>query len=79
MITHDRDKKILSYITLEAILEKDFQPVYEKVKLRELITIIEKSHRNVYPVITEDNRLAGIIQLDSIREIMFHQSFTIPF
>jgi chloride channel protein, CIC family len=73
LITHDRDKKILSYITLEAILEKDFQPVYEKVKLRELITIIEKSHRNVYPVITEENRLAGIIQLDSIREIMFHQ------
>jgi CIC family chloride channel protein len=73
LITHDRDKKILSYITLEAILEKDFQPVYEKAKLRELITIIEKSHRNIYPVITEDKKLAGIILLDSIREIMFHQ------
>lgn len=73
LITHDRDKKILSYITLKDILEKDFQPVYEKAKLRELITIIEKSHRNVYPVLTEDNKLAGIIQLDSIRDIMFHQ------
>ena len=73
LISHDRDKRILSYITLETILEKDFQPVYEKAKLRELITIIEKSHRNVYPVITENNKLVGIIQLDSIREIMFHQ------
>jgi chloride channel protein, CIC family len=73
LISHDRDKRILSYITLETILEKDFQPVYEKAKLRELITIIEKSHRNVYPVITETNQLVGIIQLDSIREIMFHQ------
>lgn len=72
LITHDRDKKILSYITLEGIIEKDFQPVQEKAKLRELITIIEKSHRNVYPVLTEENTLAGIIQLDSIREIMFH-------
>ncbi len=73
LITDDRDKKILSYITLDSILEKDFQPVFEKSKLRELITIIEKSHRNVYPVVSDDNKLVGIIQLDSIREIMFHQ------
>jgi CIC family chloride channel protein len=73
LITDDRDKKILSYITLESIIEKDFQPIQEKARLRELITIIEKSHRNVYPVITETNKLVGLIQLDSIREIMFHQ------
>ena len=73
LITHDRDKKILSYITLEGIIEKDFQTVQEKARLRELITIIEKSHRNIYPVVTEDNKLTGIILLDSIREIMFHQ------
>lgn len=73
LISHDRDKRILSYITLEGILEKDFQPVQEKARLRELIAIIEKSHRNVYPVVTEDNKLVGLIQLDAIREIMFHQ------
>jgi CIC family chloride channel protein len=73
LITHDRDKKILSYISLETILEKDFQPVHEKDRFRELIITIEKSHRNVYPVITEDNKLAGIIRLDSIREMMFRQ------
>lgn len=74
VITHDRDKKILSYITLEGIIEKDFQPVQEKGRLRELIGVIEKSHRNIYPVITEDNKLAGIILLDSIREIMFQHA-----
>jgi CIC family chloride channel protein len=73
LITHDRDKKILSYISLETILEKDFQPIYEKDRFRELIITIEKSHRNVYPVITEDNKLAGIIRLDTIREMMFRQ------
>lgn len=73
LITHDRDKKILSYITLEGILEKDFQSINEKARLRELISIIEKSHRNIYPVVTDDNKLVGLIQLDSIREIMFHQ------
>ncbi|HNC13921.1 MAG TPA: CBS domain-containing protein, partial [Cyclobacteriaceae bacterium] len=73
LITHDRDKKILSYITLEGILEKDFQSINEKARLRELIAIIEKSHRNIYPVVTDENKLVGLIQLDSIREIMFHQ------
>lgn len=73
LVTHDRDKKILSYIKLESILEKDFQPVHENGKLRELISVIEKSHRNIYPVISENNKLVGIIQLDSVREIMFHQ------
>ncbi|HET9053313.1 MAG TPA: chloride channel protein, partial [Cyclobacteriaceae bacterium] len=74
LITHDRDKKILSYIALEGIIEKDFQPVHEKDRLRELITTIEQSHRNVYPVITADNKLAGIIRLDSIREMMFQHA-----
>lgn len=73
LITHDRDKKILSYISLETILEKDFQPVHEKDRLRELITTIEKSHRNVYPVISDGNKLTGIIRLDAIREMMFRQ------
>lgn len=73
LISHERDKRILSYITLKDILEKDFQPIREKAKLRELIRIIEKSQRNIYPVITEENKLIGIIQLDSIRDIMFHQ------
>lgn len=72
-VIHDRDKKILSHITLSDILEKDFVPVYEHGKLRELIAAVEKSHRNMFPVLTADRKLAGIIMLDSIREIMFNQ------
>lgn len=74
LITHDRDKKILSYISLEAILEKDSQPIHENDKFRELITTIEKTHRSVYPVITSTNELVGIIRLDAIREMMFRHN-----
>ncbi len=72
-IIHDRDKKILSYITLNDILEKDFQTVYETEKLRTLISAVEKSKRNIFPVLKADGKLTGIILLDSIREIMFQQ------
>jgi CIC family chloride channel protein len=72
-IIHDRDKKILSGITLSNILETNFQPVQEDAYLRELISVIEKSNRNVFPIVTNDGKLTGLIQLDSIREIMFNQ------
>ena len=72
-IIHDRDKKILSSLSLSTILETNFQPIDENAKLRELILVIEKSTRNVFPVITTEGALKGIIQLDGIREIIFNQ------
>lgn len=72
-IIHDRDKKILSSLSLSNILETNFQPIDENAKLRELISVIEKSTRNIFPVITTEGTLKGIIQLDAIREIIFNQ------
>jgi CIC family chloride channel protein len=73
LIIHDRDKKILSSLSLSTILETNFQPIDEKATLRELISVIEKSTRNLFPVITTEGTLKGIIQLDAIREIIFNQ------
>jgi chloride channel protein, CIC family len=72
-LEHDRDKKILSAISLTNLIETNFQPINENALLRELITVIEKSKRNIFPVLTNEGKLTGIIQLDSIREIIFHQ------
>jgi CIC family chloride channel protein len=72
-IIHDRDKKILSSISLSTLLETNFQPVQQEATLRRLITVIEKSNRNLFPVLGVEKNLTGIIQLDSIREIMFNQ------
>lgn len=72
-IIHDRDRKILSSISLSNMIETNFQPIQEEATLRELIRSIEKSTRNIFPVVTPDNKLVGIIHMDSIREIMFNQ------
>jgi len=72
-IIHDRDKKILSGISLSNLIETNFQAVNENSYLRELILVIEKSKRNIFPIITSDGKLSGIIQLDSIRDIIFNQ------
>jgi CIC family chloride channel protein len=73
LIIHDRDKKILSALSLSNILETNFHIIHENARLRELISVIEKSKRNIFPVVTEEGSLVGIIQLDSIREVIFNQ------
>jgi CIC family chloride channel protein len=73
MLTQDRDQKILSSINLSNLLETNFQPINENALMRELISVIEKSKRNIFPVLTSEGKLVGTIQLDSIREIMFNQ------
>lgn len=72
-IIHDRDRKILSSLQLSNLIETNFQPVSENAPLRELIGVIERSTRNLFPVLSADGKLTGIIQLDSIREIMFNR------
>jgi CIC family chloride channel protein len=72
-VIHDRDKKILSFINANNIIETNFHPVHENSNLRMLISSIEQSTRNIFPVINDDDKLVGIIYLDSIREIMFNQ------
>lgn len=73
LLTQDRDQKILSSISLSNLLETNFQPINENAFMRELIGVIEKSNRNIFPVLTNEGKLAGTIQLDAIREIMFNQ------
>jgi CIC family chloride channel protein len=72
VIIHDRDKKILSDLSLSNLIETNFQSIVETARLRDLIAVIEKTTRNIFPVITEEGKLTGVIELNSIREIMFN-------
>jgi chloride channel protein, CIC family len=72
ILIHDRDKKILSDLSLSNLIETNFQPVNGSDKLRNLIAVIEKTTRNIFPVLTEDGKLAGVIELNNIRDIMFN-------
>ena len=71
VITHDKDKTILSSLKTEKIIETDFQRILLDASLRELTEVVAHSTRNIFPVIDNKNRLVGIIHLDNIREIMF--------
>ena len=73
LITHHKDKAVLTFMKLHHIIEKDLKTVPFDATLGELIKIISKSNRNIFPVLSKDEKLEGIIYIEEIREIMFNR------
>ncbi|MDR2692199.1 MAG: chloride channel protein [Dysgonamonadaceae bacterium] len=71
LLTHHKDKAVLTLLTLDAVIENDFMVVHPKMTLGDVVKVIAKSGRNVFPVTDNDNVLRGVVLLDNIRNIMF--------
>lgn len=68
----NKDAHILSDLSVRAFIESDFISIRKQSTLRMLLDHVANSKRNIFPVLTEDGKLAGIIALENIREIMFN-------
>jgi chloride channel protein, CIC family len=73
LVTHDKDKAALARMDWRKEIEKDLHKVKSSDKLGDLIKIISRSRRNLFPVVDEYNILEGVVSLDDVREIMFQQ------
>lgn len=71
LITHHKDKTVLTLMKLHSVIEKDLDPIAPEATLGELVKVISKSKRNIFPVIDENEHLHGIVLLDDIRNLMF--------
>ena len=56
---------------MKKIIETDLLKIHPDAKLGELVTLVRKSKRNIFPVVNEAGELEGIVTLDKIRELMF--------
>lgn len=72
LITHNKDKAVLTLMKLGKVIETDLKRVKPDATLGELVKIISHSQRNIFPVVDEDEKLLGIVLLDDIRHIMFN-------
>jgi CIC family chloride channel protein len=72
-IPHDKDKQLLSGMKIKKLIEKDLVSVKPYEKLSDLVAVVRKSKRNIFPVVDDDEKLVGIITLDDIRDIMFNE------
>ncbi|NBR82342.1 MAG: chloride channel protein [Flavobacteriia bacterium] len=73
LITHDKDRAVLTLMKLDSVVEKDFRAVRPEWDLGELVQTVAQSKRNLFPVLDEEGRLLGVLTLDDIRPIMFQQ------
>jgi CIC family chloride channel protein len=73
LITHDKDKAVLTRMNWKREIETDLKTVQPQDTLGDLIKIISTSKRNIFPVVDQYNILEGVVSLDDVREIMFHQ------
>ena len=71
LVTHHKDKAVLTLLKMESVIEKDLQTVNPEMMLGELVKVISNSKRNIFPVVDDDGKLLGIVLLDDIRNIMF--------
>lgn len=72
LITHDKDKAVLTFMDWKKDIETDLLKVKSTDRLGDLVKIISRSKRNIFPVVDDYNILEGVVLLDDVRETMFN-------
>ena len=71
LLTHHKDRAVLTLLKMDSVIEQDFMTVNPDMNLKQMVDVISKSNRNLFPVIDSNGTLLGVVLLDEIRNIMF--------
>ncbi len=71
LLTHQKDRSVLTLLKMDSVIETDFAVVHPEMSLKEMVDVISRSCRNLFPVTDAEGRLLGVVLLDDIRNIMF--------
>jgi CIC family chloride channel protein len=72
LIPRDKDIRVLREINIDKVIETDLLKIAPEATLGELVSLVRKSKRNLFPVVNVKGELVGILTLDDIRDIMFN-------
>ncbi|MBP6429978.1 MAG: chloride channel protein [Bacteroidales bacterium] len=75
LMTHDKDKSALQSIDKKKLIETNFIPLLYDATLRDVVDAIQKSTRNFFPIIDEDNNFLGILLIDDVRKLLFKPEY----
>ncbi len=73
LLTHHKDKAVLTLMNIESIMETNFLTVRPEMDLLAMVKTVSKSNRNLFPVVDVNDKLIGVVNLNDIRNIMFRQ------
>jgi CIC family chloride channel protein len=71
LITHNKDQAVLMLMKSDNLIETNFLAIKPTATLGDLVKLISKSSRNIFPVVDDDGTFMGIVILDHVREIIF--------
>lgn len=71
LITHHKDKAVLTFLKVEDMLETNIPTVHPDMTLGEMVKVISNSTRNIFPVLDDRGVLKGLVLLNDIRNIVF--------
>ncbi len=75
LLTHNKDKNALNLMNKSKLIEANFIKLSPDSSLRDIISAIENSNRNFFPVVDKDNNFKGVVVIDDIRKIMFKPEY----
>ncbi len=74
LLTHNKDRSVLVFLNLSSLIETDFHRITMDTTLGDVVKLIASVRRNIFPVVSRDGTLLGVVQLDDLRADMFDAS-----
>ena len=71
LLTHHTDKSILTLMTMDKIIDRDFTSVAPDMEMGQLIHALSSSRNDYIPVLNESGSLMGEIDITKLRHIIF--------
>lgn len=72
IFTQKKEKNILTSIRLDDMLQDNYDSISIDKKLKQLVEIIKRSEKNIFAVVDNKGKFAGIIELNDIKQKLFH-------
>lgn len=71
LITHHTDRSILTLMTLDSVIDKDYVAVDKDMEMGQLVHSISKSRTSLLPVLDAAGKLLGEVDTNKIRHVVF--------
>ena len=69
--THHTDHAVLTLMSLDSVIDRDYQSVSPDMELGQMVHKISRSHSNVLPVTDAAGLLLGEVNIQKIRHVVF--------
>lgn len=72
----DRDSFLLNSMELTELIETDVETVPSSLPVKELVQRFLRSKQNIFPVLDEQKKFAGIVLLEDLKDLLFDEEKT---